>query len=218
MGVATRSTTLSFTISHDYPPVGLEDIQWSYMNATTHQIASITDISNASSRFSLSDDLLSLAITNIHLFDGGIYTLSAVNPAGHHNVSINLIIHGELELADYSCSSRMTIQTLYPQCNQSSRRAHYQAPSLVRRERVSPSAAQQMVSPFPPLSGSSVALYCRLASTHASTWTSSYSQGNLFVPVSPRHCGAILPSAISGPQTLEITAAGEIMRLDSQLC
>ena len=104
VGVATRSTILSFTISHDYPPVELEDIQWSYMNATTHQIVNITDISNTSSQFSLSDDLLSLTITNVHLFDGGIYTLSAVNPAGHHNASINLIIHGELKPADYSCS------------------------------------------------------------------------------------------------------------------
>jgi len=106
VGVATRSTILSFTISHDYPPVELEDIQWSYMNATTHQIVNITDISNTSSQFSLSDDLLSLTITNIHLFDGGIYTLSAVNPAGHHNASINLIIHGELKPADYSYSSK----------------------------------------------------------------------------------------------------------------
>jgi len=44
VGVATRSTFLSFTISDDYPPVELEDIQWSYMNATTHQIVNITDL------------------------------------------------------------------------------------------------------------------------------------------------------------------------------
>jgi len=100
VGVATRSTFLSFTISDDYPPVELEDIQWSYMNATTHQIVNITDIRNTSSRFSLSDDLRSLTITSIHLFDSGIYTLSAINPAGYHSASINLIVHGEVKVAD----------------------------------------------------------------------------------------------------------------------
>ena len=102
VGVATRSTTLSFAISHDFPPVELEDIQWSYVNATTHQILNVTDISNTSSQFSLSDDLRSLTITSIHLFDSGVYTLSAVNPAGYHSAAINLIIHGELKVADCS--------------------------------------------------------------------------------------------------------------------
>jgi len=112
----------------------------------------------------------------------------------------------------------MTIQTLYLQYNQSSRKPHYQAPSFVKRETVSPSTAQQMVFPFPLSYGYLVVPYSRLPSTHASTWTSNYSWESLFVPISPRHCRALLPSAISGIQTLEITAAGVIMGPDSQLC
>jgi len=187
VGVATRSIFLSFTISDDYPPVELEDIQWSYMNATTHQIVNITDINNTSSRFSLSDDLHSLTITSIHLFDSGIYTISAINPAGYHSASINLIVHGEVKVADGSWQSNQFMISLYLQCNQCSRTAHCQAFSLVKRERVSHSAAQQMVFLFPPSYGSSVVPYSRLPSTHASTWTSNYSQENLFVLIFHRH-------------------------------
>lgn len=112
----------------------------------------------------------------------------------------------------------MTIQTLYLQYNQSSKRAHYQTPSLVKRERVSPSTAQQMVFPFPPSYGYLVVPYSWLPSTHASTWTRNYYWESLFVPISPRHCQALLPSANSGIQTLEITAAGGIMGPGCQLC
>jgi len=76
--------------------------------------------------------------------------------------------------------------SLYLQCNQYSRTAH-QAFSLMKRERVFHSAAQQMVFLFPPSYGPSMVPYSRLPSTHASTCTSNYSQENLFALIFRRH-------------------------------
>jgi len=90
--IAGRSITITFSISGDYPPVSPSDITWQFNSSsgTTTSISTAAD-----SRYTFSDNRLSLTISNVSLTDEGSYRLSASNHAGNNSTTVMLTVYGE---------------------------------------------------------------------------------------------------------------------------
>jgi len=90
--IAGRSITITFSISGDYPPVSPSDITWQFNSSsgTTTSISTAVD-----SRYTFSDNWLSLTISNVSLTDEGSYRLSASNYAGNNSTTVMLTVYGE---------------------------------------------------------------------------------------------------------------------------
>jgi len=89
--IAGRSITIIFSISGDYPPVSPSDITWQFNSSSgTTRI-----ITAADSRYTFSDNRLSLTISNVSLTDEGPYRLSASNYAGNNSTTVMLTVYGE---------------------------------------------------------------------------------------------------------------------------
>ena len=82
--------TVQFTIQGAFPPVELENIQWSFQNAILN-----TSCPECNPRYNFSDDLLSLTIFNLQVSDNGSFTLRASNPAGVHQAEHNVTVYGK---------------------------------------------------------------------------------------------------------------------------
>ncbi len=63
------------------------EITWTFKNTT---LTEATD-----SRYMFSDDLLTLTITGVEPRDGGVYTFTAINPAGTDSATVQLTVLGE---------------------------------------------------------------------------------------------------------------------------
>ena len=100
IGVETRDgsrseVSIEFAITRAEPRVELQDIEWSYRSMSDGMEMDLDTFFNDSDKFALSDDLTSLTVFNVSLFDAGMFTLSASNEAGTHNATIQLSVHGE---------------------------------------------------------------------------------------------------------------------------
>ena len=108
LGVVNLSVTLNFTIVESFPLVRLQNIVWKFNNTALNNLTTPSD-----SRYSFSNDLLSLTISNLQHIDEGVYTFTATNEAGTNSSSINVEIEGILKpillivmmLYLHSCSS-----------------------------------------------------------------------------------------------------------------
>lgn len=90
-----NSTTLiTFSIINAFPKVTLNNIQWTYTNY--QNISEVLNISctDCYPRYTFSEDLLTLNITNLQVSDYGDYTLQVSNPAGVRSATHRLTVHG----------------------------------------------------------------------------------------------------------------------------
>ena len=86
--------TIQFTIQRDFPPVELENIQWTFIGFHNVSILN-TSCPECNPRYNFSDNLLSLTIFNLQVSDNGSFVLQASNPAGVHHAEYNLTVYGE---------------------------------------------------------------------------------------------------------------------------
>ena len=79
------SITLSFEVNDDIPPVELTSSDWRVTNSEgSHTLAPEDE------RFTFSLDFTSLTIDDVHVYDEGVYTLTASNEAGSGSASITV--------------------------------------------------------------------------------------------------------------------------------
>ena len=92
------SATLLFNITGALPPIQISQIRWIYSTLFSYppSNSSVVDITNLtkSSRYSFSNDLLSLTISNITPSDMGRYFLTATTDAGSGLNYIDVIVEG----------------------------------------------------------------------------------------------------------------------------
>ena len=90
-----------FAIASDIPKVSPIDVTWRFTPTRGGGVTRDLDDS-ADQRFQFSPDRLTLTISGVSLFDDGVYTVGATNPAGSDSDYTRLTVYGE-EL-EYSCS------------------------------------------------------------------------------------------------------------------
>ena len=88
IGLLNESVTISFTITNDFPKVKLYNIQWQFKSLDSETFNSIN-----SER--LSEDHLSLAISNVQLSNRGLYKMIAQNEAGISEATVVLDVYGK---------------------------------------------------------------------------------------------------------------------------
>ena len=88
IGVKGRNITFSFSITGDEPRIAPEDIKWFFMSK---EIV-------ASTKFMISNNKLTLTITNLTLDDEGNYTINATNIIGTGTSSLFLDVEGMMLL------------------------------------------------------------------------------------------------------------------------
>ena len=95
----TTNVVLNFDlIDSTFPTCGLRfsNIQWIY---TTEKGSEILNTSfPANSRYTFSDDLLSLTITNLQEADDGNYTMIAANDVGNSSATYNLAVYNSKDI------------------------------------------------------------------------------------------------------------------------
>ena len=87
-GLLHESVTISFTIINDFPKVKVYNIQWQ-VKPLGHEIF------NSINSELLSEDRLSLTISNVQLNNRGLYKISAQNEAGIGEATIVLDVYGK---------------------------------------------------------------------------------------------------------------------------
>ena len=85
IGVKGRNITLNFSVIEDEPKVNPEFIHWYLTNET-----GTLEITSDNQRFNFSEDMFSLVITNLSLFDEGTYTVNATNIIGTGSAGVFL--------------------------------------------------------------------------------------------------------------------------------
>ena len=88
IGLLHESVTISFTITNDFPKVKVYNIQWQFKPLGNETFNSIK------SEF-LSEDRLSLTISNVQLSNRGLYKLLAQNEAGIGEATIVLDVYSK---------------------------------------------------------------------------------------------------------------------------
>ena len=87
-GLLHESVTISFTITNDFPKVKVYNIQWQ-VKPLGHERFNTID-----SKL-LSEDRLSLTVSNVQLSNRGLYKMSAQNEAGIGEGTIVLDVYGK---------------------------------------------------------------------------------------------------------------------------
>ena len=85
IGLITMSVHLQFSIEEATPPVALEDIFWMFGDS---------ELQEDGEHVMFSANRLSVTITNLSLSDGGVYSLTATNPAGSDSAHIMVEVQG----------------------------------------------------------------------------------------------------------------------------
>ena len=91
-GIEGQSIPLIFRITNDDPLVQVNNIQWELSSASG--TVNITELSMTDEHYQLSEDRLSLTVSQISSAHHGTYTLFATNEAGTRSNSIILVIEG----------------------------------------------------------------------------------------------------------------------------
>ena len=88
IGLLHESVTISFTITNDFPKVKVYNIQWQFKPLDS-------EIFNTIDSELLSEDRLSLIISNVQLSNRGLYKMLAQNEAGIGEATIVLDVYGK---------------------------------------------------------------------------------------------------------------------------
>ena len=92
--ITDLDVVLSFAeINGAKPPIMQGDITWQFTSTIDSTTFTITE--EIDTRYSFSQDLLSLTISNVKISDEGIYQLAVEHPAGGDSDFIQLIVSGE---------------------------------------------------------------------------------------------------------------------------
>ena len=103
-GLEGNSATLQFSIARASPPVQPTGIRWFFQPTGANNAEDITQrnsLPDGSSTLAYSDNRLSLTVGEITQQSGGLFTLSATNPAGTASNSTNLITEGKRTRSHY---------------------------------------------------------------------------------------------------------------------
>ncbi len=90
-GILGKEITLVFEVVHAAPLVVPENITWTFERTQ----GSLTPETN-SSKYTFSEDRLSLTIADLKFEDDGDYTFTAVNRNGNDSTTLRLVVDGEV--------------------------------------------------------------------------------------------------------------------------
>ena len=89
IGLLNESVTISFTITDDFPKVKVYNIQWQFKPLDSNTF-------NSFNSELLSENRLSLIISNVQLSNRGLYKMLAQNEAGISEATVVLDVYGKL--------------------------------------------------------------------------------------------------------------------------